>query len=328
MLMDRIPPFPYACDDPKKGVYRQRKEKALARDLIQLNASNEIGSIILDIDENIVQVNCAGLPTPNLVTVNPDNRHAHLVYVLGQSVPLRLATMPQLKLLEAVQDGLKEAWPSADKGYNQRLTKNPFSDRWGAFVFRDDPYSLGEIIGILNARAKGNVSDVQKTDRIALRSDFEALGRNCKLFENLRLWAYREVCKYEDYSLFSDKVRQKAKDFNEEFNSPPLPLREVNDTVKSVSRWTWKNIKENPKRRLDTMSWSKRATARSIETRRRKQTKKMEAFEKLYIPNESYIKDVAEQLGISEKTGQRYAKALKKAKEAKEDDTPFIPGLV
>ncbi len=323
LLVERIPAYPLSADYPILGLGRRKKEDSLSRDIIQLNASNEVGCLVLDVDSNIDEFDWErGVPLPNFLSVNPTSHHAHVAYVLGQSIPLPCATPRQLKMLELTTEGLTQLW-DADRGYNHLVCKNPLSPRWITRVFRERPYTLYEL-----AEFTQHQQDTNEVDAEALREDFALLGRNCKLFEELRLWSYAQIRDYyRNPVAFHSAVLQKALDLND----GGLGYNEVKSTAKSIANWTYEHMTER-RSKEKRMAWSKRATARSISKRKAKREAKLEAFAKVFDPSTMYPVDVAEMLGISERTAERYARTLRE-REAElqaiqESETPLIPGLL
>ena len=71
----------------------------------------------------------------------------------------------------------------ADPGYSGLIAKNPLSERWRTTWHAPFPYSLEQ----LNA-------DLTQLDKQKLRKEeYWGAGRNCTLFDELRVIAYRKV---------------------------------------------------------------------------------------------------------------------------------------
>lgn len=325
MLMDAVPPQPYASDYPiEGGLYRTSKRNALQCDLIQLNGSNRCSIIILDIDYDITLAErLLDLPLPNIVMTNPKNRHCHIGYVLASPVPLYDWTpQNQRLLLRIVQDGLTALW-EADSGYSHLISKNPFSDRWLTYVMRQEPYTLGELRGYVDDDMASEIAFPRPSvEKEKARAEFRELGRNCALFEDLRHWAYREIHNYfRRPEAFFQAVLAKGM----ELNTGDLPEAEVRQIAKSISRWTYENM--TPQRdKENKMAWSKRATEHASRARSQKRENRLEDFERLYVPGETYISDICKVMGISEKTGKRYAKEIQARKQAEQPDLPGMEG--
>lgn len=329
-MLDAIPPQPYASDYPiEGGLYRTTKRNALECDLIQLNGSNRLSVLTLDIDYDIsLAADLQALPLPNLVMANPQNRHCHVAYVLSNPVPLNESTPKARRtLIRIVQDGLTAMW-EADRGYAHLISKNPFSPRWLTYVMREEPYTLAELRGyvdddiaedIATPWKKVTVSGAKKIAGMPV-AEFRELGRNCRLFEDLRHWAYGQLHHYFGQP---ERFYKAVLLHGHELNTEGLPTEEVESIAKSISRWTYENL--SPKDYEEKkMAWNRITTKKSIEARKAKRDERLEAFGRLYIPDETSIQQVCDVLGISLSTGKRYAKAIRTRQETAQPD---LPGL-
>ena len=70
------------------------------------------------------------------------------------------------------------------------------------------------------------------------------VGRNCTVFEELRLWAYKWVLEYKrnkaSYTQWHSAVFEQAERLNA--FAMPLPFGEIKHLVKSVAKWTWRTF--------------------------------------------------------------------------------------
>jgi hypothetical protein len=165
--------------------------------------------------------------------VNPDNGHAHLLYGLEKPVHSYNEAKPKpQRYLAAIDCALCDKL-RADPGYSKLLCKNPLHDRWIVLTPRTELYDLAELADYV---------DLSKYKDARRRLPMTGLGRNCTLFEVLRLWSYRvrrQPWLTEDY--FREAVLGHALAINAGFN-PPLPHSEVRATARSVARWTWRRM--------------------------------------------------------------------------------------
>ena len=331
LLLDNVPPQPYASDYPvQNGLYRTSKRNALECDLIQLNGSNRLGVIVLDIDYDIsLAVDLQSLPLPNLVMVNPRNRHCHIGYVLSNPVPLNDDTPKARRtLIRIVQDGLTAMW-EADKGYAHLISKNPFSDRWLTYVMRLEPYTLAELREYVDDDIAEDIATPWKKAKAIGEgkkiagmpvAEFRELGRNCRLFEDLRHWAYSQL---HNYFKQPERFYKAVLLHGHELNTEDLPTEEVESIAKSISRWTYENLSPQDYE-VKKVAWNKITTKKSIEARKKKKEDRLEAFERLYVPEETSIQQVCEIMGISLRTGKTYWKEIQARKQAEQ---PSLPGL-
>ncbi len=176
----------------------------------------------------------AGAPQPTIVSINPDNYHAHLLYELQTPVPMPLknsyADWIRAKPIEYYR-AVKIAGTvilEGDAGYNGVTVKNPLHPSWYT-ITNNRQYTLDEL-------ARGFCLDNRVIYNHRTAQDY--VGRNDELFHEGRFWAYRKVKKYKEFILFSNAVFAYCTEHNKSFE-PPLGLGEVNSTAKSIARWTW-----------------------------------------------------------------------------------------
>lgn len=235
VFRQRVPRHAFATDDITHGLHVYAAADALRRAILQFNARHSIGWLAYDVDRTTAAFDYDDLhaPTPNLCIVNPDNGHAHLLYGLEAPVHNYLEAKPApQRYLAAVDVALCEKL-QADPGYSRLLCKNPTHPRWIVQTPRLHLYELDEL---------SEYVDMTKYRDRRRRLPTTGLGRNCTLFEVLRLWAYRERRQpWLSESMFMNSVLARAYELNAGF-TPPLPHSEVRATAKSVARWTWKRM--------------------------------------------------------------------------------------
>lgn len=174
----------------------------------------------------------AFLPPPAWVARNPSNGHAHIVYGLtnpvcrsdaGRLAPLRYAA--------AVERGLGVAL-GADASYSGLITKNPLDHTWRVTYQKGAGglYELDE----LNEYVDTSTAP-QELNRQG--KYIAGLGRNCDLFERLRLWSYGAIRRgWPAYDEWAAAVLNQAAALNDYVN--PLIEGEVRTIARSVSNWT------------------------------------------------------------------------------------------
>lgn len=235
VFRDRMPRHAFATDDLTHGLHLYEAAEAVRRALLQFNARHSFAWLAFDIDRPTAAIDWEDrhAPAPNLVMVNRDNGHAHLLYGLENPVHNYNEAKPKpQRYLAAIDCALCDKL-EADPGYSKLLCKNPLHDRWIVLYPRSELYDLGELADWV---------DLSKYKDARRRLPMTGLGRNCTLFELLRLWSYRERRQpwlTEDY--FREAVLVHALAINAGFN-PPLPHSEVRSTARSVARWTWRRM--------------------------------------------------------------------------------------
>lgn len=233
---EQLPRRPYCTDELKAGLIIRSRGQAARYRYIQPNPPGVIGWLVFDVDRPyaVLSWEDANLPPPSLTVMNLDNGHAHLLYALavpvcaspgGRSHPLRYA---------AAVEAAYVARLAADPGYSQLITKNPLrGDCWQVQSFHAGLYPLRDLAAWVDLRQPASRPEAAA----------QGLGRNCALFDQLRLWAYRHVLEYHaqgSYTAWAVDVLSKAESFNT-FRIP-LPFSEIKATAKSVSRYCWQRF--------------------------------------------------------------------------------------
>ena len=142
-----------------------------------------------------------------------------------------------------------------DRQYRGLIGKNPLHSAWRVEWRWEQPYTLHELADWLFPR------DLVPDPCVALT--FGA-GRNCTLFDELRVVAYREVRgfkKSRDLDAFRGRLEVVAHAINREF-AVPLPPSEVRAIVKSVARWTWARFTDESFSQRQSVLGSKGAAKR------------------------------------------------------------------
>ena len=236
---DHLPTRPYCTNDPTLGQTVRGKNVALTYANIQPNTSGKVVYLSFDVDHNdgATAFDRLNAPPPTLSIENPANGHAHLLYALEVPVPRTdAARIKPVLYLAACQEGLRRKL-GADPGYSGHLCKNPLHDRWNTQSYAGT-YQLGDF---------AEWFDIPKPADMAKRvrdPDYAGLGRNCTLFEKLRVESYRMVRKFwlpGGFEPFRETMRLLGEDLNAQFLIP-LPLSEVKAAAFSIARWVWKHF--------------------------------------------------------------------------------------
>jgi len=224
---EHLPDKPYFTDNPFLGLQIRKKTEALKARYIQANGPTHLYWLIFDLDlcGAALHWDHVGAPAPNITVKNPDNGHAHLIY--GLVVPVRTAPdgkSSPLRYAASVENALREKL-GADPGYSGLICKNPLHSHWHVKEWETHLYSLDWLADYLDLSP---YADKRK------RMPDYGLGRNCTLFERLRLWSYRAIRQgWPDYDQWLRAVEQRAAGYNTQFQNP-LQANEVKHTAKSV----------------------------------------------------------------------------------------------
>lgn len=240
LFSQRLPRKPYHTDNPQHGLRIRDVQKALSSRYIQHNGPTHRYWLVYDVDRMTAALdwNDLGAPPPTIVAQNPDNGHAHLIY--GLDVAVRTAPDAKsgpLRYAAAVDCALR-ALLGADEGYAGLICKNPLHPHWRVTEWEPRLYELGDLDSWLDLSP---YADRRK------KLPAYGLGRNCNLFEHLRLWAYKAIRQgWPEYGRWFEACLTKAEGYNiQQFagtKAGKLPFNEVKATAKSVAQYTHKHF--------------------------------------------------------------------------------------
>jgi len=292
ILINRFPHKPYCCDVFPENRIR-KLDVALKKRYIQFNPPNWKSIIAVDVDRAVTDDECknAGLPPPTWISINPKNGHAHYIWVLISPVWVGGDNQNPARYFTAMQEAYRVAL-QGDAGFAGLLTKNPISVAW--ITSSTSNYAKYSLSGL----AKGVTLKKGKQKK---QKD-ELNGRNNKLFNETREWAYVEVHQHTDVSSFSLKVQAHIDSLNS-LLSNPVSMSEILSTGRSIIKWVWKH-------RDKLTEPSERARAcqkKSVEVRVAKMAnKREEAFRML--ADGFNIKQIASAAGVDTTTVGRWFK--------------------
>ena len=141
---------------------------------------------------------------------------------------------------------------NADDCYTHLICKNPLSAKWRVLECHTASFELFDLAKHLTLKSKFDTFLKKRKKlierRFAQNDPHYVQGRNCSLFDDLRMYAYSIVKGHKaqngTFDSFHAKLFEYASDVNKQFSSP-LPVSEIKSTVKSVSRWTWNKFTGN-----------------------------------------------------------------------------------
>ena len=231
------------------------------------------------------------VPAPTITATNPDNGHAHLFYGLNIPVLTCLENPKVHKSPFRYAAAVNVAYTQklgADRGYSGLISKNPLNDYWNVQTWQNEPYTLDWLADYVNL-PRTYLDQRTRLEPIGL-------GRNCTLFEYVRLWAYREIrlSGYLSNDFFIYYCQQYAKERNAQFEYP-LPNNEVNAIGKSVGKWVVRHFSPE-----GFKLWSDNRRNKSILVRQEKAKKRNAEILRYAFnnPNATY-KEIADLFSIS-----------------------------
>lgn len=233
LFRERLPAKPYHTDELGTALRIRSAERAALARYIQPNGPTHRYWLVYDIDRPGAAIDWTdrGAPPPTITAMNPENGHAHLIYGLETSVRTAPdAKSAPLRYAAAVDCALQRVL-DADPGYSGLICKNPLHPHWRVTSWAPCLYTLADLDSWLDL-------DPAK-DRRKRLPDY-GLGRNCNLFEQVRVWAYKAIRQgWPEFGQWLAAVEQRAAMYNAAF-AVPLPANEVRHTALSVARYTFR----------------------------------------------------------------------------------------
>ena len=237
-FIENLPKKPYCSDDLSQGVLIRPKLTAIKYKYIQPNSPYYLHYIVLDLDYEAVIAelfyNLIIPVLPNVLTENPENGKAHLIFELKTPIYTTDASYPKpIIYANAIIKRLQQLF-NADVGYSGLITKNPISSEWRAYTLRSKPYSLNELANKLEINWKEANQPIRQDEAVGL-------GRNCYVFHTARFWAYKEIRKFRGstYNAWFECVLKHCDRLNQGLTAP-MQYNELKGIAKSISRYCWK----------------------------------------------------------------------------------------
>lgn len=240
LFAEKLPRKPYCSNDLGFGLKILPAQAALEKRYIQYNPPAMINWLAFDIDRphQGFDPDWQNLAPPNIIVINPKNKHSHYLYGIAAGVSTTSASREApRRLLNAIDEAYRHAL-QADRDFKQLICKNPLHKHWMVELLREDLYDLNELAEYVDLEA------ADKRIRKTPKKHRQGVGRNCSLFDSLRTWAYTWVEEYRGggsrgLEAWEAAVLAKAEKLNT--FKEPLRFSEVKATARSVARWTFKS---------------------------------------------------------------------------------------
>ena len=258
-LMPGRPQVSYTLKSDRPSSWRELLWRAVDAPWIAYNTAEATNALTIDVDHDDYDLVAAavarGVPPPVMTVINPASGHFQVTWWLADPVRTYAgaAAEPQ-HLLQRARDLARLAL-RGDPGMVNRLTRCPWAV-WDADEPRPVPVTLAEQaladmasplrhVAVDEGGGAVRLADLvaslapwvdelddertaaAPTRRKAANDNPE--GRNCGLFDRLRLWAYPRV--ERDAAV----IRAQAHIFND--YADPLPPKEVDQVARSVTRF-------------------------------------------------------------------------------------------
>lgn len=175
---------------------------------------------------------------PNIVVYNPTNPSKHQAFWLLRD-PVHCqpearfrAPYQYLRAIEAAYD----ARYGCDPHFARHIHRNPLCLISDAVWLHERAYTLAELAEVVSLTPGAGKRAAARSERVA-----EGRGRNCTLFEDLRLWAYGQVsnARAVDYDIWHRQVMTRALALNHFADQDPLPAAEVYGVARSVAEFVY-----------------------------------------------------------------------------------------
>ena len=238
-LKEFLPEKPYSSDKLMNGLRILPREVALKRKYIELNPFHMKKFITFDLDYDVDWLDAAkefNIKPPFWEVINLENGHAHFIYVLKNPVfCTEAAHLKPLRYLDAIIKAMTRTL-KADPRYTGLISKNPFNNKvWSVrHLYKQEAYELSELASCV----PDEMYELSQP-HAPVNEDISMLGRNCYIFEHVRVRAYRERREFwnKSYDSWLERVRYMCEEENANF-SEPLGQAEINQISKSIARWT------------------------------------------------------------------------------------------
>ncbi|HHJ2055029.1 TPA: replication initiation protein [Pseudomonas aeruginosa] len=289
LFEEYLPNKPYCADDFDYGISPRSKNIAIKKLHIQPNGPTHLRWLTFDIDlpNSGLIWDEKDMPAPNISIMNPINGHSHYLYLLDTPVKTTPdGSSKAIRYASAIQNSLRKNL-DADLGFAGLITKNPLNKYWKTKIWRNEPYTLGELSDYLDISREASNQ----------RQENYGLGRNSNLFDDLRHYAYKEILKADySYNAFFSKCLDFATQLNRMFSNP-LDTNEVKSISKSVSKFTFNKF-----------SREQFSNIQSIRGSLKGKDKREEGIEML--KNGYKTKDIMEKLNVDRTTIFRWSKLI------------------
>lgn len=243
LFIKMMPYKPYCTNYLPWGLRIRNKESAIQQSYIQLNTKYRTIALVFDLDHDpsAFHFEDVGLPMPTFIVISQENSHAHYIYLL--SFPVLERQKKSMRYLSKIKDAYTIKL-DADPNYNGLLVKNPLSTThdyymWWKTICTNKTYTLDELAeyveGMDAAECKSELARRRKSGWID--TEYAVKGRNCKLFEIARQFAYNVV----PLSTSLDNLFERVLSYLNTHNTGGLPHAELKSISSSIARWTWKN---------------------------------------------------------------------------------------
>lgn len=220
---------------------------------LQYNTEKYKNYIIVDVDDADIYAYKGKLPEPNIIVHNKNKSGGHLFWVLNRTVSSPYYTEKWKTIFKSfteIAKGDTKAKGFIAKNINNNIDFNiEFIEPTAYDINALSSYAIQSTPKTIKSVSRANIE--RKTEQLIITE-----GRNCKIFDDLRLYAYGRIRASVNDNDFRTIVSSYAERLNECYHYP-LESRELSDIIKSVTEWCIenkskiKNYKKRGKMKLD-----------------------------------------------------------------------------
>lgn len=229
-LKDTLPEYIHSLPEKCKPAIWLPRAKAIQCERIRLHA-NDRHFLMVDYDvkdDNPVVYHDHYDIEPNFITYNPENLNHQAFWRIANPVHCQDGSKhrkPYL-FLRAIESAYDEKY-GGDKHFARYISRNPLHAFADTDWRHDRKHTLNELAEVVNLNQKRIVAGERQQ---------HGAGRNREVFDDLRLWAYKQD-KSSSFDAWLNKLLVKAIGYNTYSN--PMDLKEVEQIAKSVAKYTF-----------------------------------------------------------------------------------------
>lgn len=232
LFSNHLPTKTRCCDNFDVDNKVRYITEAIKKRYIQPNDFNSTQWLVFDIDRPVCPDSLRNdylAPEPTIFVSNPNNRHAHLFYLLKTSVHQNSnSSQKAVQFAAAVEFGLATKL-DADMSYVGMLAKNALHADWEVLHTVAQAYDLHDL--------------AESVDTSALNTPLKerlnyGLSRNCSMFEEVSKWAYKAIRQgWPLYEQWHKAVLSRTEMLNQQLEKP-MQHSEYKHIAKSIAGWT------------------------------------------------------------------------------------------
>jgi hypothetical protein len=189
---------------------------------------NDRHFLMTDYDHSLSNAHLLYDVEPNFVIYNPVSSTHQAFWLLATPVHCQNKQSAAYRYLRAVETGYDLKY-QCDPNFQRHIHRNPLFHGSDIEFLNSNRHTLKELAEIVELN---NV--IPQVER-QLHDDAE--GRNCALFDELRVWAYRQIktLSERDFDAFTAQLITRASRLNT--FSTPLPDSEIKSIARSIARF-------------------------------------------------------------------------------------------